>query len=482
MYRWIRRKFHPRSLGGQLLKKIILILAAITMLSTVLTYFIVSSKVRESYDRLLAQTARVYEVTIDSKIKRLKIKDAQINLQTLWKQYDDFGSHDITGHKIHNDEKHSGFQLLNTEGKVLIHSYNAPEKPWSTHLKTGFSDVAGWRLYTLYNPESKGWMILGQALSNRTETVQSLTMGLLLPLIMVLLVLTILLPRIILAGLYPLRQLAREVKHQNERNLKPITLTTDSTELDQIVIALNELISRVNTSIEREQRFVADAAHELRTPLTVINLYSQELGRKNTQESNNSAIIHLQKSIIRARRVVEQMLSLSKAEGEESALQFETIDIMQLLREIIASIGITAIQKSQQLALEDNHHKEIKTYGHRALLYSLFANLIDNAIRYTPEHGNIIVSITSDKQQVTVTVCDSGPGLTPEQKTRVFDRFYRGETGSSDGAGLGLSIVSSIVQKHQGTFTLENRKDQQGLMTTIVFPVIDQPPNHHPPP
>ena len=120
LYHWIRRKLFPRSLGGQLLKKITLILLVITLLSTVSTYFIVRGKVRQTYDRLLAQTARVYEVVITKNIKYLHNKNSKQSLQALWQEYYDIGSYDINGHKIHNDEKNAGFQLLATDGRLLV--------------------------------------------------------------------------------------------------------------------------------------------------------------------------------------------------------------------------------------------------------------------------------------------------------------------------------------------------------------------------
>jgi len=458
-------------LSGQLLKQIITILLCVTVLSTLITYIVVCSKVRETYDRLLAQTARVYEVVINAYITHLQSFDAQVNLQTLWSQYDDLGIHDITGHRIHNDSKHAGFQVLTTNGKVILHSINAPIKPWKQQLRTGFSNSAGWRLYTLYNHQNKTWLILGQTLSARDETVQGLTLGLLLPLLLVLVFLFIVLPRTIVAGLYSLRQLARDVKKQSARNLKPIKLDTTSSELEYIVVALNGLIGRINTAIDREQRFVANAAHELRTPLTIIDLYSQSLLQKCHQQNDvHNIACNLQQSIIRAKRVVEQMLTLSRAEGDQVLQQFERLELTQLIREVIASIGITAVNKLQQLNFNADDCS-IMIKGHRALLYSLFANLIDNAIRYTPEKGIITIQLIKKKDGIHFSVCDTGPGLNREQEKRVFDRFYRGESGSGDGAGLGLFIVQSIITHHHGTFSLKNRQNGEGLEAYIVLPL-----------
>ncbi len=251
------------------------------------------------------------------------------------------------------------------------------------------------------------------------------------------------------------------------KNMTPITLDNPPQELQQINGALTDMMLRVKEGIERESRFVSEAAHELRTPLTVLSLHAQQLEQQELPDDAKVALQRLQQGILRGRRLVEQLLSLSRAEGGNHEDSFEQFPIQPLLREIIADLVPLALTRDQVLQLDGRD--DLQVFGNREQLRILFSNLVDNALRYTPDGGCVEVTARQSEHDVEISVCDNGPGLQAEQKERIFDRFWRGETGRGDGAGLGMAIVSSLVKCHHGNIELENRA-AGGLMVSVQLP------------
>ena len=462
------------SLFRRLLVRTLVTLFIVLLVAAIQNFLAVYSEVREVFDREMAQTTRIYEALLSVYIRQVDIANTDVDqLYKVWKKSYEARALDPGGNRYRNFGRGVDFQLLTKDGKVLLKSAGAPAKPFLKKLASGFYDLpsykqhAGGRLFCYYNPDTKHWLLMVRSLDQRNEILVSVIMRTVQITLVAFALLLIFLPRVLAGGLRSLRQLQQELADRGPKNMTPVMLDNPPQELQQINGALAEMMRRVQAGVERESRFVAEAAHELRTPLTILRLHAQQLENQNLSIEARASLQQLQQGIQRSRRLVEQLLALSRAEGGNNDNDFEIIEIQPLLREIIADLVPLALLRKQMLELEGSDG--LKILGNREQFRILCSNLIDNALRYSPDCGHVLVATGSEKNQVVIRVLDDGPGLKPEERNRVFDRFWRGETGRGDGAGLGMAIVSSLVKRHKGMIQLENRLEA-GLEVRVALP------------
>ena len=212
--------------------------------------------------------------------------------------------------------------------------------------------------------------------------------------------------------------------------------------------------------------FVADAAHELRSPLTALKLQAQALRRADEDSAAREAgIARLNQGIDRAIHLVEQLLVLAREEagaGQASAIG-EQINLQDVVKLAVADVLPLARHKQIDLGLAENQAPELlQVRGQSEALRILLRNLLDNAVKYTPEAGQVDVSLHLHAGQPVLTIEDSGPGIAPDDRPRVFDRFFRAsDVALESGSGLGLAIVKVIAQRHGATLALD-RSDRLG--------------------
>jgi two-component system OmpR family sensor kinase len=240
-------------------------------------------------------------------------------------------------------------------------------------------------------------------------------------------------------------------------------------EVRPLVQELNLLFGRVRTAFDAQQNFVADAAHELRTPLAALKLQVQSLARSDSVDAKNVAVARLNAGIERATRLVEQLLVLARQEASAAGgAPKQPLDLALLSRRAVADLIGVAQAKSIDLGLQRADAATIE--GQPDALMILLRNLVDNAIKYTPSGGTVDVSVVHDSGAIVVTVEDSGPGIPPEERERVFDRFYRVPGSDAAGSGLGLAIIKSIAERHGATLVLGHSQRLGGLEVTVRFP------------
>jgi two-component system OmpR family sensor kinase len=237
---------------------------------------------------------------------------------------------------------------------------------------------------------------------------------------------------------------------------------------------LNLLFGRVRDAFDAQKTFVADAAHELRSPLTALKLQAQALranaGTDDTPAGRDAGITRLNQGIDRAIRLVEQLLVLAREEaGAPSA--GAPVDLDVVVRLAVADVLPQARLKQIDLGVAETPTLPAPVRGEPEALRVLLRNLLDNAVKYTPPAGRVDVSLAVTGGRPVLTVQDSGPGIAPEERERVFDRFYRasgsaGETGS----GLGLAIVQVIAGRHGATLELGRSEQLGGLLVSVTFP------------
>lgn len=431
------------------------------------SYRDVRHEVTELYDAQLAQAARTLLALSEHELDELRTED-------------DPGEHvhiisgnaeALTGHKY---ELKLAYQIwVHPEGGapiLMMRSQTAPAEPLSDKTR-GYSDqtvgAQRWRVFALSN-EAEGFSVqVAENYAVRGELVEYISLRLLSPLLIALPLLGVLMWYGIGRGLRPLVRLAEAVGRREADNLSPLDLKKAPEETRALVGALNNLFSRLERAFENERRFTADAAHELRTPLAALKTQAQVALRSTDEAERQRVLEQVIKGVDRASRMVAQLLTLARLDPEKGLNRRSPVNMCPLVTDIIADMVPVASRKSIDLYLAEPCAGVVSGDGESLMV--LIRNLCENAVRYTPEGGSVEVSVTADERGTVLQVADSGPGIAPPQRERIFDRFYRGETAPGEGSGLGLSIVRRIVQLHGAAVELGDAR-LGGLAFQVRFP------------
>lgn len=268
-------------------------------------------------------------------------------------------------------------------------------------------------------------------------------------------------------SLRPVKRARAQVADRRPEDLSPINVPDLPDEIRPLMQELNLLLERMRGAFAQQKQFVGDAAHELRSPLAALTLQLQSLRRAPDDASRQLAEQRLATGIERATRLVEQLLSMARQENTAESLPAEPVDLADALR--LALSETLAAANAKDLAVEMRGELQAWIRGRRDDLVLLARNLLDNAIKYTPAGGHIDIRLETSADQVLLLIDDNGPGIPPEERGRVFDRFYRIEGNTQHGSGLGLAIARAVAQRHGATITLEDAPDG-GLRAKVSFP------------
>ncbi|MGH8800777.1 MAG: sensor histidine kinase, partial [Casimicrobiaceae bacterium] len=238
-------------------------------------------------------------------------------------------------------------------------------------------------------------------------------------------------------------------------------------ELRPLGESLNGLLARLSDALSAQRRFTADAAHELRTPLAAVTLQLDLARRAGSPGELAASLSDLEVGVARASHVVEQLMTLASVEPEALAAQKSRCDLVAIAKDVIVARAGLAERKGLDLGLARAEPASID--GNPASLTILLSNLVDNALRYTPVGGRIDVAVGIADGVSILSVSDTGPGIPPTERERVFDRFYRGANADEPGSGLGLSIVKRIADAHGATVALDAPTTGTGLIVTVRF-------------
>ncbi|MFV0662850.1 sensor histidine kinase [Denitromonas sp.] len=268
----------------------------------------------------------------------------------------------------------------------------------------------------------------------------------------------------------PLIRLRDTVRARQEDDLSPVDRAGLPTEVQPLIEAINRHMERLSAMLAARRRFFADAAHQIRTPLAVLSTQAEYGQRQHAPEEMRRTFEGLMGTIRSTRRMADQMLALSHAESAEGRVHgTQTIALSRLVQEVALELAPVALDKRIELAFEESGVACIQ--GDPQMLRELVANLIDNAIRYSPPDTQVDLATRVDGEVVSLCVCDQGPGIPAEERDKVFQRFYRILAPSkAPGSGLGLSIVREIALAHGGTVALEDVADGHGLCVRVSFP------------
>lgn len=268
--------------------------------------------------------------------------------------------------------------------------------------------------------------------------------------------------------LRPLMKVKDDVADRDPMQLAPLRVERLHTELRPIVDAINQCIARLGLQVATQRRFIADAAHQLRTPLTLLGTQLQFARQRRSIEPELSEVLAaMHRSNQSMVGLTNKLLLLAQAESADySQLASQNVDLSALATEVVEELALLAQTREIDLGVE--LHGPACVMGHRALLAALVSNLAENAIRYTQRGGHVTVAVKRADGRVVLTVCDNGPGIPAEARSRVFEPFYRAAT-DTEGTGLGLAIVREIVQAHRGEIELGAGPDGRGVTVTVTF-------------
>jgi two-component system sensor histidine kinase QseC len=422
----------PRSLQGRLLGLLLAVVATVWVAAAATTWVDVRDELDELLDAHLAQAAALLVV----------------------QQAGELGHDDdrlLDAPTLHKYAPKVAFQVFH-EGQLVLRSANAPPQPLlreGRHARDGFATVrldgVAWRVFSAHGGERDVRVFVGEQLRSRDQIAWTVLRDTLWPMALALPLLGLAAWWAIRHGLRPLRRLGQALAARPPTDLQPLRLDGAPTEIAPIVDALDGLFARIATLLESERRFTADAAHELRTPIAAIRAQAQVALGEADDARRRHALQATLEGCDRATRLVEQLLTLARLEAD-AVPSTHVVDLAAVVRDVVAAAAPRSLARRQDLELDAAAGCGVR--GDATLLAVLARNLVDNAVRYSPDGARIRVGVRRVGPRVELSVEDGGPGLTAEQTTRLGERFFRVTGSSASGSGLGWSIVRRIAAAH----------------------------------
>lgn len=460
-----------------LLVNLLLAITITTTLTAIGNYYLDQKDIQEHLDTLMTISALSYQALMGDDLHQRHLAALQASLNNIPKKihyfYQNRYLNDLPPQTYSNK---FNFQVWDKDGNLLLHSANNHQTPFFS-AKEGFSDHTfsgdNWRVYSTTNDKTQIKITLAERYDTRNELGHRIAQDDLYIMLLTFPLSGLLIWIIISRGLDSLSRVASEVANRAPANLEPVNIEAVPEEIKPLVDELNKLFYRLHEGFEREKRFAADAAHELRTPLAAIKAQAQVALNIQDLSEKNRALEKLISSVNRSAHIVQQLLTMSKLLPETRTPHDEDIvDLVKITREVLTMLAPSAIER--QIDIEFEHEaNSLELSGNATALSILIRNLVDNAIRYTYEGGQINVNVyTRAKNSLVLEVRDNGPGIPETLRTRVFERFYRVLGNKSPGSGLGLAIVKQIVDLYGGKIELDTPTDHTGLIVRCVFPLL----------
>ncbi|WP_092274368.1 MULTISPECIES: ATP-binding protein [unclassified Duganella] len=366
-------------------------------------------------------------------------------------------------------------QVWTPDGAQVFRSLSRAALPQRAVL--GFSNVkVNKTTYRVFSVQTSNQTVqVAQDMAVRQRMAGTLALRTVGPIAVMAPVLMLVVWWVVSGSLAPVSRVKRQVAARQADDLSPVSENDLPDEVLPLVQELNLLFVRVRTAFEAQQHFVADAAHELRTPLAALKLQVLSLERAPDEAARKVAVSRVTAGIERATRLVEQLLVLARQEGGIEEIKLEPVQLGELVKRVLGDMN--GLAQARQIDLGLHHADEVVVAGQQDALIILLRNLVDNAIKYTPAGGTVDVTLRRSvaatknaKPRVLLSVEDSGPGIPPEERERVFSRFYRVPGSPAGGSGLGMAIVQSIAERHGGVLTLAQSERLGGLQVNVDFP------------
>lgn len=359
-------------------------------------------------------------------------------------------------------------QVWSEKGELLYTTHKDLDIPLIDDTGFGYTeyDQEKWRYYVKKTKKRK-IQILG-TIEERDEDVEEIVWTFLYPVLTQLPFVLILAYFALGRGLKPLRSISETIGLKDSSNLSPIGMERVPKEIRSVVDSLNQLLQRLDEALKVQRQFTADAAHELRTPLAAIQIHIDNLERSENEAERKESLDKLRESVKRSTHMVQNLLTLARQQPEASEMLFQKVDLNHLLKTVAdeyllfaeeKNISLTVLAEEQPAFVEGDEHS----------LGILIENLLQNAILYTQDGGRVEAGLVKDGHTLILSVCDNGLGIAEEDRTRIFDRFYRVLGTKTTGSGLGLSIVKAIADKHNAHISVTGNNGDKGTRFSVSF-------------
>jgi two-component system sensor histidine kinase TctE len=474
-----------RSLFGEILDWMLAPLLLLWPMSVALTWLVAQNIANRPYDRDLGELARTVarRVAVEAAEPRSRVRvDSPQTLSEV----------------LHGDEiDQVFFQVLGVRGELVGGSRQVPvpeDEAAQPRPEVSFRDdqiqgepvrvAALWLPATGRAGEQPPLVQVAETLDKRSRLATEIIKGVILPQFVILPLAVLLVWLALARGIAPLNELQARIRQRDSSDLSPIDEHSAPEEVAPLVLAINDLLARLDRSISAQRHFLADAAHQLKTPLaglrTQAELAQREIdaGRQDPQQLKRS-LQQIARSSQRAAHTVNQLLALARAEDKEQARRRHDVPLVQLATETVRDFVPRAMDKRIDLGYEGPARDDgrCRVTGQPVLVRELIRNLVDNALHYTPAEGTVTVRVMPDPfgQVVVLQVEDSGPGIAEAERELVFQPFYRAADAQGEGSGLGLAIVREIAQQHGAGVAIEDAQPRHngtppGTRITVRFP------------
>ncbi len=358
----------------------------------------------------------------------------------------------------------SGIEVLGTRHAKLDLPKGAKDG-----LQTSTIDRIQWRIL-VKTLNSQQRLLVAQKIAVRDMVARESATATMIPYVVLIPLLLFVVSYLVRRMFKPVTRLAADLDQRGEDDLREVNPTNLPAEILPFVAAINRMLARVSESVMQQKRFVADAAHEMRTPLTALSLQVDRLEAAETPEQTKARLAMLKSGLERTRLLLNQLLTLARAQ-QASNQERTKVSIQHVFRRVLEELMPLANAKHIDLGVANEI--DARVTAQEIDLIILIRNLVDNAIRYTPEWGQIDLSIQCTKFEVIIQIDDTGPGISKQERERVFDPFYRVLGNDTVGSGLGLSIVKTIATRIGAQVRLGNsveHEERSGLCVSVVIP------------
>ncbi|MDN4588736.1 two-component sensor histidine kinase [Xenophilus aerolatus] len=361
-----------------------------------------------------------------------------------------------------------GIQVFEPDGRLAGTSWSG--LPAGEPLRPGLHDVrAGgraWRVYAAAGAGGRTVQVFQSSDFRAGLAVERAGMAAVPVLVLVPLLMLVMLG--VARGISrSLRAIGQQAARQDAHSIEELPLAQVPDEIRPLVASFNGLLARLRESFVAQRRFVQDAAHELRTPIAAVRVQLENLRDELAGSAGNRQLAQLEAGLQRAQRLVDQLLRMSRQEAAATE-PAGAVDVEVQARESIHGLIALADRRQIDLGLVAHESGGVPTLQCTAAdLRSALDNLVENAVRYTPEGGVVDVHLKREGGCVVVEVVDTGPGMAPEHLSRVFDRFYRVPGSPAEGSGLGLAIAQAAARRCGLRLSLRNRSDRSGLVARL---------------
>lgn len=411
------------------------------------------------YDAQLVQAARVLQGMLQQPDGR------PVDWQFVRQALDGALDRSADGVFSHPYEINLAFQVWDRDGNLLVRSEQAPHltKLPAPGIHEFFFNDQEW-CGVLLDDSAGGLRIwVGEREDLRQDLIHQILQHTLMPTLVCLPLLAAFIWLLLGWGLRPLQRLAQQLRERPEHSLEPLPTGPLPPELEPMRLALDDVLSQLRALLERERRFIADAAHELRTPLAILEIHVRNAAQAESVQEREEALAFLKHGVHRATRIASQLLTMARLEAPSQNLQ--PLDLTAVVREELADLAPLALNRRIDLALEAEETALIQ--GDRGLIVILLQNLVSNALTFSSPGSEVSVRVCREGEGVHLQVVDQGPGVEEARIPRLGERFH--SAGNPQGAGLGLAIVGMIAHHLGGSIGFSNATPR-GFSAVVRFP------------